>query len=151
MKDAEQRGLRRGRQLGDLVEKQRAAVGGAHEARAIVGRPGVRALLVAEQLALEQRLCDRSAVHRDQLPAASRQRVHRARDQLLAGARRAVDLDRHAILRRFRELSEPRGELGRERVEAGHRGARRGIEIAGLAAMRAEHHRGEYDRRANRK
>jgi len=69
-----------------------------------------RPLLVTEQLALEQRLRDRGAVHRDErLGAAQRQIVDRARHQLLAGARfpfhqhggahgrHLLDLDQHFL------------------------------------------------------
>ena len=53
-------------------------------------RAGERALLVAEQLALEQRLGDGRAVDRDEAPvAAGRRLVQRARQQFLAGARLA--------------------------------------------------------------
>src|SRR5881409_2303847 len=58
------------------------------------GRTGERALLVAEQLRLEQRLGQRGAVDRDERTAAPRRaRVDRARDELLARA--ALALDEH--------------------------------------------------------
>jgi hypothetical protein len=55
---------------------------------------GERALLVAEQLALEQRLGERAHVHGDERARAPRrQAVDAARDQLLARA--ALPLDEH--------------------------------------------------------
>src|SRR6185503_5918845 len=55
-------------------------------------RAGERALLVAEQLALEQRLGERAAVDLDERAVrALAQPVDRARDQLLAGAALARD------------------------------------------------------------
>ena len=76
---------------------------------------GERALLVAEQLGLEQVLGDRRAVDRDERPVGARaERVQRAREQLLAGAalafeqhrrvgrRRAVQRQRHLLQRRHR-------------------------------------------------
>ncbi len=64
-------------------------------------RAGERAALVAEQLALEQRLGDRGAVHRDERLAARRAFVvDAAREQLLAGARLAHDQHRRQAARR---------------------------------------------------
>ena len=48
--------------LADLVEEDRAAVGRLELADHLLGRPGERPLLVAEQLALQQRLGQRRAV-----------------------------------------------------------------------------------------
>ena len=62
----------------------------------LLHRAGERALLVAEQLALEQLLGNRGAVDRDELAVlAAALRVHRAREQLLAGAALAQDQHRH--------------------------------------------------------
>ncbi len=56
-------------------------------ADAPLGRPGEGALLVAEQLALQQRLGNRRAVDRQERPVgAAAVLVEGAGDQLLAGA-----------------------------------------------------------------
>ena len=91
LQDAQQLHLRRRHHLGDLVEKQRAAMRQLEHAGAAIVRAGEGPFLVAEDLALEQRLRDRGAVDRDErerLPRA--QLVNRLRDQLLAGARLAA-------------------------------------------------------------
>ena len=62
LQHAQQLRLRRGRDLADLVEEQRAAVGLLEAAVAARGRAGERALLVAEQLALEHAFGERAAV-----------------------------------------------------------------------------------------
>ena len=68
-------------------------------------RAGERALHVAEQLALDQLLGDRRAVHLDERPAAAAaQRVNRAGHQLLAGAVLAVDQHSAVGRRRHRDL-----------------------------------------------
>ena len=73
LEHAQQLGLQRERHLADLVEEQRAAVGGFEEADLALVGAGERAALVAEQLALEQRLGQRRAVELDQrLVAAAR-------------------------------------------------------------------------------
>ena len=55
LQDAQQLGLQRRRQLADLVEEQRAAVGLLERPTLPLGGAGERAALVAEELALEQR------------------------------------------------------------------------------------------------
>src|SRR4029079_17201667 len=71
----------------DLVEEERAAVGELEPAALAVGRAGERALLVAEQLALEQLLAERGAVDRHERPRGARAAgVDLARGDLLAGA-----------------------------------------------------------------
>ena len=88
LQHAEQLGLRARRQVANLVEKQRAAVGLLEAADAPGVGAGERAALVAEELALEQRLGDRGAVDRDErLVGALAVLVEGAGDQLLAGAR----------------------------------------------------------------
>ena len=52
------------RDLADLVEEERAAVGLLEAPLATRDRAGERAALVAEQLALEERLGERRAVQR---------------------------------------------------------------------------------------
>ena len=61
---AQQLRLHRQRQVADLVEEQRAAVGRLEEALAVVGGAGERALAIAEELGLEQLLGNRAAVDR---------------------------------------------------------------------------------------
>ena len=58
LEDAQQLRLDRERQLADLVEEQRAAVGPLEAARPLAVGAGEGAALVAEQLGLEQRLGD---------------------------------------------------------------------------------------------
>ena len=65
---AQQLHLQRQRQLADLVEEERAAVGLLEQSLPLGGRAGERALRVAEQLALEQRLGNGAAVHGDERP-----------------------------------------------------------------------------------
>ena len=73
LQHAQQLGLGRQRDLGDLVEQQRAAVGRLEAAVAALDRAGERAALVAEQLGLEQRLGERGAVDRDERLARARE------------------------------------------------------------------------------
>ena len=54
LQEAQQLGLQRQRHVADLVEEQRAAVGQLDLADGLLRRARERALLVAEQLALEQ-------------------------------------------------------------------------------------------------
>ena len=97
LQDAQQLGLRRRRHLRDLVEEQRAAVGQLERALPPRDRAGERALLVAEQLRLEQRVGNRRAVERhERLRRARAELVDGLRDQFLAGARLAADQHRGA-------------------------------------------------------
>src|SRR6202012_3314360 len=99
-----QLGLDLERQLADLVEEDRAAARGDEQARLGGLGVGERALVVAEQLALEQLGRDRRAVDRDERPAgALAGGVDRARHQLLAGAALAGDQDRR---QRRRDLAQ---------------------------------------------
>src|SRR5256886_13194337 len=94
LEHAQDLGLGHGREAGDLVEEERAPVGQLEAALLPPRRAGERALLVAEQLRLEQRLGERGAVDRDERAAAPRRaRVDGAGDELLAGA--ALALDEH--------------------------------------------------------
>ncbi len=82
-------------QLADLVQEQRAAVRLLERALVRADRAGERALLVAEQLALDELLADRRAVHRDERALGARAAgVDGAGDQLLAGARLAENRHR---------------------------------------------------------
>ena len=95
LEHAQQLHLRRRRNLADLVEKERPRVGQLEAPEPPLGRAGERALLVAEQLALEQRLRQRADVHGDErlVRARTRAACMRARDELLARA--ALALDEH--------------------------------------------------------
>jgi len=80
------------RELADLVEKDRAAVGDLEASQSPLERARERALHVPEELALHQTRRDCAAVDLDQGAATpSAARVDGARDQLLAGARLAGD------------------------------------------------------------
>ena len=92
---AQQLGLQAHVHLGDLVEQQRAAVGLLELADAARDGAGEGALLVAEELALQQVFGDRGAVDRDEGRVAPvRLHVDVARHHLLAGAAFAGDQDR---------------------------------------------------------
>ncbi len=100
--------------LGDLVEEDGAAVGQLEVAGPPRHRAGEGPLLVAEQLALEQRLRDRRAVHRHERPLGPlRELVDGARDQLLARA--GLAQDQHRRRARRGHLDQP--------VDLLHRGA----------------------------
>ena len=70
LEHAQQLDLDRERHLADLVEQHRAAVGGLEQPGLGLRRAGERAALVAEQLALEQRLRERRAVEPQERLAA---------------------------------------------------------------------------------
>ena len=98
--DAQQLDLHVQRQVGDLVQEQRAALGGLDQALLVGDRAGEAALLVAEQLALHQLGRDRAAVHRHERPVAARAGiVDQVRDQLFAGAGLAIDMYRRLAAR----------------------------------------------------
>src|SRR5207247_3155205 len=80
--------------LPHLVEEDRAAVGQLEPAQSALRGTRERALLVAEQLALEQRIGDRRAVHRDERLAAPRgEVVDTARHELFPRPRLPLDQD----------------------------------------------------------
>jgi hypothetical protein len=66
LEDPQEGGLRRLRQIADLVEKQGAAVGRAHEARLVLVGAGERAAHVAEELTFDEGLGHGSAVDGDE-------------------------------------------------------------------------------------
>src|SRR5690606_32358805 len=83
--------------LGDLVQEERPAVGELEAAGLLVDRPGEGALLVAEQLVLQDLTREGAAVDRDERALlAGRLLVDRAGDELLAGAALAHDEDARA-------------------------------------------------------
>ena len=99
LEDAQQLGLRHERQVADLVEEQRAVVGELHAPRLAIVRAGERALLVAEDFRLEQRVGQRRAVDGlEVLAAAPAQLVNHPRDDFLARAGGAEDQHRDVRL-----------------------------------------------------
>src|SRR5881397_4144984 len=88
--------LRLERHVAHLVEEERAAVRRLELPLAPRDRARERALLVAEELALDQLLAERRTVHLDQRLRAPRAPVvERVRDQLLAGTAPAADQHGH--------------------------------------------------------
>ena len=86
LQDAQQLRLRRFVQVADFVEKDGAAVGQLELAAPERRRTGERALLVAEQLALDQLGRNRGAVHLHERTRGKRAlAVDVGREQLLAG------------------------------------------------------------------
>src|SRR5205814_2092406 len=86
LQDAEQLALQRQRHIADLVEEERAAAGELEATLPRLRRAGEGAFHMPEQLRLEQVLRDRGAVHGDERSQrASRQPMHRLRDELLPG------------------------------------------------------------------
>jgi hypothetical protein len=84
--------------LADLVEEQRAAFCGLHQAGLALAGIGEGALLVAEQLGLDQLRRQRAAVQLDEGHAhGAGPEVQRAGDQFLAGAGLAVDQHRRRV------------------------------------------------------
>ncbi len=92
LEDAEKLRLGSRGHLRDLIEEDRALVGQLEAARPALQSARECALLVTEDLALEQRLRNGRAVHRHEGSVPPRgQLVQGARDQLLAGAALASD------------------------------------------------------------
>ena len=95
LQEAQELRLQRDRKIADFVEEQRTAVGGLDLAQRLLGGPGERPLLVAEELALEQGVRNRRAVDRDEaLFPARREIVQRPGEELLARPRFTEDQDR---------------------------------------------------------
>src|SRR5581483_9875325 len=92
LEHAEQLRLRLEGQLADLVEEERAAVGQLEAADAPRVGPREGALLVPEQLALDERRRERGAVALDERAVPPRApAVQRAREDALAGPRLSGD------------------------------------------------------------
>src|SRR5581483_2643022 len=140
LEKAQQLGLQRRRQLADLVEEQRAALGRLDAPRLIAHRAGERALGVAEQLARQQLGRQRRAVDdHERVRVALAERVQPAREHALAGAVLAAQEDRHVVLRRLRQHLEQRLHARRAGVEIdlGRRFAEPRLQVAHLALERA--------------
>ena len=98
LQHAQQPRLQRQRHVADFIEKQRAA-GGLQDlaAHAFLARAGECTRLVTKQLALDQRLGNRRAVHGDKRPLrAPADQMHGVREGFLAGAGRSLDEHRNA-------------------------------------------------------
>ena len=108
LEHAQQLDLQAHGHVADLVEQQRAAIGGLEQALVIAYCAGERSFDVAEQLRLEQVFGHRAAVDGDErLGAARAGVVDGARQQFLAGAAFAGDEDARVGARdhvRLREL-----------------------------------------------
>ena len=113
LQHAQEPHLRRERQLADLVEEQRAAVGALEPAAALRGGTGEAAALVAEQLGVDEARRDRTAVDAQDRPArARRPRVDRTRDDVLAGAGLAEQQDRCLGRRDLLDLANDLAQAG---------------------------------------
>ncbi len=105
----EELGLQLLRQLADLVEEERAAVGLLAHPRVGLRRSGERAAFVAEKLALDERRGDRPAVEDDERAGGARARaVDGLGDDLLARPGLALDEQRDV---RGRDALQIREEL----------------------------------------
>ena len=100
LQDPQQADLGGQRQLGQFVQQQGAAVGPFEPALPSLDRAGERALLVPEELRVDQFMRDRAAVHADERPLRTRRAVvDRPGNHLLARARLAENEHRHVGLR----------------------------------------------------
>jgi hypothetical protein len=98
LQDPQELDLQRRRELADLVEQDRPAVGLAKDAERLGSSAREGTLLVAEELALHQRLGHRAAVDDDELSGATAPLVQESGDALFARA--ALAGDEHGGLRR---------------------------------------------------
>src|SRR5882724_10336854 len=107
LQDAQDLGLRLRPHVADLVEKECPAVGDLELALARRDRPREGALLVTEELALDQLARERRAVHLDERLRAPRAVVvERVGDQLLPRAAGAADEDRQIRVRHLADHVE---------------------------------------------
>jgi hypothetical protein len=98
LQQAQQLRLHRGGQLADLVEVEGAAACRLHEARLAVARARERPFLVAEQLALEERLGEPRAIHRHEGAVGARAGMtDDAKDLDEVGDVAGVSADRHGL------------------------------------------------------
>ena len=87
--------LQGGRHVANLVEEDRAALGRLKQAPLVVARIGERTSPVTEQLALQERLGNRRAIHGEKRAGRSRAlRVQRSSQQLLSRPALANQQDR---------------------------------------------------------
>ena len=112
LQHAQQLGLQIQAHLADLVEQERALVRALERAFDALDRAGERALLVAEEGALDQTFGEGGAVQLDERAVATVARVvDGAREQLLAGARFALEQDGGARRRGGRDGLEQATDL----------------------------------------
>jgi hypothetical protein len=110
---AQELGLKAWRHLADLIEQERPAMGFLEQALLVRGRARERALDVAEELRLEERLGERRAVDGDEGPARALARVvDGLGDQLLARSRLTVDEHRRIRGRHTPDEIEDLGHPG---------------------------------------
>src|SRR5262249_12934714 len=110
--DAQELRLHVGADLADLVEEERAPVRALEAARARCDGAGERALLVPEELALDDALRERPHVDGDERPAnAIAPEVEEARDELLARPALALDEDGGTARRDAPDQLEERAAL----------------------------------------
>src|SRR5262249_20345132 len=110
----EQLRLEGGLEIPELVEKQRPLVGELEPAGLRVARARECALLVAEELALDQRGRERGTVDRDERSgSAAALRMKGAREQLLAGAGLSQEQDGRGGIGNLADLSQRRPESSR--------------------------------------
>src|SRR5690606_29827847 len=99
LEKAEELGLEVERELTDLVEEERASARLFDPASARLHRAAERAALVAEELALDERACQRGAVDRhERLARPPASLVEQARDAALPGAGLAEEGDRRVVV-----------------------------------------------------
>jgi hypothetical protein len=111
--DAQQADLRGQRELADLVEEERSAAGLFEPSLPASEGAGECALLVAEQLRVDQFGSDRAAVDAPEGPGAKRRvLMNGARDDFLAGAGLAEQQHRRAASRHQLGPRHHRGEAG---------------------------------------
>src|SRR5205814_1195207 len=121
LQDAQYLRLRLRPHVADLVEEECPAVGDLELALARRDRPCEGALLVTEELALDQLARERRAVHLDERLRAPRAVVvERVGDQLLPRAARAADEDRQIRVRHLADHVEHalQAEVGDDEVVA---------------------------------
>ena len=119
LKHAQHFGLRLQAHVADFVEEDRAAVGLLELPDLPLGGAGERALLVAEQLRLDELFRNRRAVDlHEALAAARADAMDRARDELLADA--ALALQQHGRVRRARLCRIASSTFAQRRAVADH-------------------------------
>src|SRR5439155_1256823 len=120
-------------------EKDRAVIGELELSGLLLMRAGEGALLVAEELALEELLGKRYAIDGDERPCGPRApRMNRARQHFLAGAALAEQQHRTLALRGPARLIDELAQCGTrpdQRFATGHRRAESPIFLAELVAL----------------
>jgi hypothetical protein len=123
----QQLGLDAGRHFPDLVQEERAAVRHAEESGRPHG-PGEGPLLVAEQLALDDRLRKRPAIHGNEFAVRTRARgVNGPGNELLAGP--ALAGDQHVALVATKAVDRARQRAHLRRVSHELRGRRAHLQL----------------------